>query len=712
MPAFDLDKLLEEDQLNEQNMRSSFRFAHKFFTDIERGKDGVNYQLPDGRKVWQVGIRSKNAYSINLLFSEFHIPEGGQLFIYNSDRTQIIGSFTHENNSENNMLPTQPVQGDEIIVEYSEPGNSSFEGRLKITEVNHDYKDIFLKVGEPNVDSNTTYPCMTDAVCSGIENKEIIRSTVLLIINGNTGCSGTLVNNTKNNQEPYLLTAMHCINSSEPVPRNMHFYEERSGTIVTFFNYQRSVCGSSMRGIESQSVAGAKPLAVIEKKDVALLRLNESIPDYYNPYFAGWNIEENGGPAPHTNFHFPQKRLKKFGVFDGELSIGSYATAYFDPMSHWKVSKWTSGATQGGSSGSPLFDASGLLIGSLTGGDSQCNGSSPNNLPDYFSILYKAWNYGAQDSINLRVWLDPGATGITKLPGLDPFKSNPMIRISNVDYNTQPADQLANTQLTSPNTGSLFGHNSLAETNEFAEAFNLPERAEIIGAYILTPLITNFSGTASPVRINVYSGQNQPETLIGSQVFNPVYTGYRTTTKDFDYNQPVTMNTGKGTENFVVFPDNIKIKGNFYISYKIEYPSSFNFSVYNTNFNSTSHKNTAWLRKITGEWIAADQYTKQPLNTSLAIEPLVVYSGGMGIDNISEKKTDIIRYSRADNSLYIDAVPGESGKVIVYSVTGQKLQEVAFTGSSTFNIHSPGKGSVGIVKVISSQRNQASKIIF
>ncbi|GHS92017.1 hypothetical protein FACS1894203_3840 [Bacteroidia bacterium] len=710
MPLFDINKLLEEDLLNERGMRGGFRFANKFITDIERGKDGMSYQLPDGTRVWQVGIRSRGAYSINVLFGEFNIPEGGKLFLYNSNRTHVIGAFTRENNiSGNNILPVQPVEGEEIIIEYSEPAYAAFEGKLKITEVNHDYRNIFLKAGEPEVDRNT-YPCMTDAACSGAINKENLRSTVLLIINGTTGCTGTLINNTKNDGTPYLLTATHCLNSNPSIPQNMNYYLEKSGTIVTFFNYQRSVCGSMMRGIESQTVAGSTALAVIEKKDIALLRLNETPPDYYNPYYAGWNIESDGGPNPHINLHHPNKTLKKLGIFSGNLVLTTSPFSFFDVQSHWKVSVWTTGATDGGSSGSPLFDASGLIIGGLSGGSSMCTGKNNNSDPDYFFALYKGWEYGPQDSVNVKIWLDPEYKGITRLPGFDPFKDHPMVRLSNADYDSSIPDTLIKTSVGAHGTGAFFGHNSLRETNEFAEAFSVEQESELIGAYIFTPPITGFDGIgmASPVKINIYTGQNGPEVLVKSVLFNPVYTVYNTAKKDFnDY--PVSMNNREGTENFVVFPGEIKIKGNFYVSYEISYPSAFDFSVYNTTFG-TKKKNSAWVKKISGEWLSADKYPGQPVTTSLAIQPVIIK--GEVNEEIPLENINIATYNRSDNILYINAESVESGTVTIYSITGQALWKSAFWGRQSFLISPGQRGSVGIVKVVSGKRNSALKIIF
>lgn len=74
--------------------------------------------------------------SINVLFTEYELPEGAQLFLYNEDQTQILGSFNHLNNSELNLLRVSPIQGDRLIIEYQEPANASFQGRLTVGEVN------------------------------------------------------------------------------------------------------------------------------------------------------------------------------------------------------------------------------------------------------------------------------------------------------------------------------------------------------------------------------------------------------------------------------------------------------------------------------------------------------------------------------------------------------------------------------------------------
>jgi hypothetical protein len=162
MPSFNLAEELSTEALTASDLRSGYRFAHKFMTDFSRSNAGVSFTLPDGTRVWRLGIRSPGALSINILFSEYKLPEGAQLFLYNPEQTQVLGAFNHLNNSEPGLLPVAPVRGDELIVEYLEPAQASFAGRLTVGEVNHAYRS--LKGYEPS-DDRPEFSCMLPPVC-------------------------------------------------------------------------------------------------------------------------------------------------------------------------------------------------------------------------------------------------------------------------------------------------------------------------------------------------------------------------------------------------------------------------------------------------------------------------------------------------------------------------------------------------------------------
>ena len=700
MPAFDIESLLEEDKLDESDIQRSFRFAHKFYVDIEKGKSGKNFTLPDGTKIWQVGIRSKGAYSINVFFSEYNIPEGARLFLYNSDKTHIIGAFTHENNSEDNILPIQPVAGEEIIIEYEEPANAAFEGQLKISEVNHDYKDLLkydFKIDPP---SNVDITCMPDILCQDPDNDNA-RSTVLVIINGITSCSGSLLNTTNNDGEPVLLTAVHCLNGLNFSAPNDN-YVKAAGTIVSFFNYRKPVCSLRMMATQEMSLAGAIPLSIAIKNDMALLRFKDTPPDYYKPYYAGWNVNPSAGNNnPFVNIHHPQGLVAKYGSAETTLSIKDFEVQIFNPQAHWEVSSWTEGATAGGSSGSPLFDNQGLVIGGLSGGHSLCSNGFPNSKADYFFALYKSWEYPANIGNTLKSCLDPLNSGVLQNESYDPYRENPLVRLKNTDYNG--TDVIANSTLNSPELGLVFGHNSL-QTTEFAEEFNTDKCAEIVGAYFIIPPTRN----TTPVKINVYKESLSEENLIASEIFRPVYWNY--TSSAFEEKDRVTTYP---IETFVKFSDEAQVGKKFYVSYEITYPSTRDFSVYNVTSESP-RGNTAWLCEVDGNWIPATKHPYAPMSTSLTIEPLIRYITGTCPNGIStqKKKDSGIVYSSESRQLRVNTDnPNETGVIIVYSLTGQLLCEISYLGNNPVSLQSIPQRNIVIVKALSKDGVKTGKIV-
>jgi hypothetical protein len=716
MPAFDLDSVLHANVLENDEMRTSFQFAHKFYTHIEKGKQGTLDILPDGTKVWRVGIRSQGAYSINLLFTKYHVPEGAKLFVYNTDYNYIAGSFDHRNNSDKQILPIRPVAGEAIIVEYSEPANAPFEGELIIGEVNHDYWNI-LAFGElrsgPRIPDVIDYPdspdlpdhpeyylCMPDVLCEDADTS-IIRSTVLLLINGTGYCTGSLLNNTSNDEKPYLLTAVHCFNTAFPATSD--FYTERAGTVIAFFNYQRPICGSDIKPAVEMSIAGAIPRAIVEKKDIALLELTEKPPVYYNAYYAGWNVATTADNPPYTNVHHPFGAPKRYGLYDQNLSLVSFATTYFDQNIHWKIASWNIGSTHPGSSGSPLFDKNKLIVGTLTGGNSTCDGNTPGGESDYFAAFYKGWT--ATNS-ELKTCLDPGNTGNQQQAGYDPHTDRPLYRIGNADYNN--GDQLVNDQFTEPNSGFVFGNNNL-NTVEFAEEFNLEQASEVFGVYLFIPSMP-FAYT-SGIEIEIYQGTNAPETLLATRSFVPQYVEYSRSNQSFGVaNNQTDLSP---TESFVAFDHPVNVNKKFFIAYKINSSSENQFAVYNTLFSSPEKANTAWLNNGS-QWVKATEYTPHPCTTSLALQPLLRYRDDSFVPTINtSKKEEKLYYDPVSHQLSFTFELGSAGEIWVYSISGQIIEHLSFAkGDKAVRLASKPHGTVGIVKVTHREGILSGKIIY
>jgi hypothetical protein len=82
----------------------------------------------------------------------------------------------------------------------------------------------------------------------------------------------------------------------------------------------------------------------------------------------------------------------------------------------WTRTETNWGVTEGGSSGSPIFNDQGLIVGQLTGGEASCSNLTG---PDYYGKFSHSWDQiGDTDSTQLKPWLDPDNTGMEVLGGL------------------------------------------------------------------------------------------------------------------------------------------------------------------------------------------------------------------------------------------------------------------------------------------------------
>jgi PKD repeat protein len=152
--------------------------------------------------------------------------------------------------------------------------------------------------------------------------------------------------------------------------------------------------------------------------DFILMQLKQAVPQSYNPYFNGWSRSE----VPSTSgacIHHPSGDVKKINTYSTSLISAPYYQG--NPPTHWIV-YWATGAVEGGSSGSPIFNSSGKLIGTLTGGTSSCD--NPNN-PDGFGKFSYHWNHLTSSQNRLREWLDPDNVDFTEINGsFQPCSSN------------------------------------------------------------------------------------------------------------------------------------------------------------------------------------------------------------------------------------------------------------------------------------------------
>lgn len=401
-----------------------------------------------GRSLWRLVIHSPGAYSLGLRLEGYNLPEGAGLYIH-TEQGEVRGAFTSINNSSDGILELAPVVGERLTIEYNPPKGEVANGRVpfRIARVNHGYRALpHLRAysreddgaieGEPFYDYKRRtlerYTCAPNILAVS-RVRDNARSVLLMITGGEVLSSAALINNVREDGTAYVLTSAHCLNRAFTRPE-LEFAKESARTAVFFFAYDSPATDGNIRPTHELTLSGAELLVYDVHSDAALLRITGLpvdasgrgyIPSQYNPYFSGWNISATP-PAPYHGIHHPYAMPKRYSEAPGPISIRDYFLVDDYPWEdkHWFVSEWTVGTTAVASSGSPLFDSEGRILGGLTGGRSTC--SYPEQ--DYYWALRQVW--GGPSDTRLGVWLDPDGTGVTSLEGYDPIKSSPLYRLS------------------------------------------------------------------------------------------------------------------------------------------------------------------------------------------------------------------------------------------------------------------------------------------
>lgn len=398
MPAIDIASLRAADEVTDPVKSAPWRFGQEFPVDIALN-NGTWLEI-EGTSVWRTQIQASGALAISLSFSEFSVPKGAKLFIWSADRTEYIGGFDHRNMKNWGGLATGLVAGDAVVVELHVPDGLEDAVSLRIAQVVHAYRDIAGKaaVVADALDTQrgpfgNSGDCNINVNCPEGATWQCEKRSVALIVQGGFAvCTGALVNNTAQDGAPLFLTANHCLGGSV-------------GNWTFYFNHETEGCEGNT-GPTNQTVSGAELLVNSGASDFGLLLLDEQIPASYNPFFAGWDGTDAETVQNTTGIHHPSGDLKKICIDEDAPYHDNAAGAAV-----WWIDQWEDGVTEGGSSGSPLFDQNHRIIGQLYGGAAACSGTMNNGQFDYYGRMGVSFNNGITEH------LDPLGLGVEVLDG-------------------------------------------------------------------------------------------------------------------------------------------------------------------------------------------------------------------------------------------------------------------------------------------------------
>lgn len=413
--------------------------------DLQRDKQGLLYRIgvaiptlltpqnaghwtsnPDGSRTWQIIISAPGAEAISYLFDKFVLYGGSTLRIQNLYGNEVHPLLTSKDVESHEMQNAALCAGSTHVLTLTEPAYTT-PSEIYMDRIMYNYRSTGYNEAEK---INESDPCEVNVNCSPVgdtwqdEKRGVAR--IYVVEGAQAGwCSGSLINNTAQDCKPYFLTALHCgVNSTAANMNQWKFY----------FRYEAPTCTNptAVGTLASNMINGCLRIADSADgggnsgSDFLLVKLGNANNETtvinnlksanFNAYWNGWNAS----PTPTTggaSIHHPAGDIKKISTFSGNTISTQWGTA---TGSHWRVT-WTAnpnghGVTEGGSSGSPLFDAAaGNIIGTLTGGGSYCTAL---NAPDQYGKMAFHWtNNGTTAAEQLKPWLDPANLNVLVFGG-------------------------------------------------------------------------------------------------------------------------------------------------------------------------------------------------------------------------------------------------------------------------------------------------------
>ena len=591
--------------------------------DLSTLNSGTWDELEDGTMIWRIRITSPNAKGLALHFDRFNLPVGGRFYVYDEDHSQILGGFSELDNTDDKGYSIGMIVGNTLIAEYIAPAlltpgekkailnTEIIAPDIHISQVSYIFRGV--TEFEHAKDIGDSESCEVNVACPEGDDWQLQKRSVvrIYVVEGNSGgwCTGTLINNLSNDGTPYILTANHC----GPNATAANFNQWRF-----YFNLEYTTCTGTTVQSSSQYRTGCSKIAygsINGGSDFFLLQLNQAPDNSWNPIYAGWR-RDNTAATTATGIHHPAGDVKKISS-STTISTGSYTGCA--SSAHWRITDWRQtttnrGVTEGGSSGSALFDQNGYLVGTLTGGAATC--SNPHN--DYYGKLYYHWDQnGSSSDQQLKPWLDPNNTGSNTCPMYDPNNPDNPIDPGDPDDPGNPDDPddpddpgtpsvpsdchklhyPLNGTLTlyrTPDNGYLTGTNTYGDIAK-ADYFQKDSTEEYLVNMVMNVGVVNGSGN---VTFCVWADNNgRPGALIASKTVSLSTIASQCFTEN-DPQMPTAYPQLK-RRYICKFNPSIAISGNFFAGYML--PSTGQFALVTNSENQAA--NTGWELRSDSSWV-------------------------------------------------------------------------------------------------------------
>ncbi|MGD8375045.1 MAG: trypsin-like peptidase domain-containing protein [Acidobacteriota bacterium] len=366
-----------------------------------RGSDPAFAVTEDGGFVWATRLSSPGASGLRVHFTEFSMPRAADVFLYTLDG-QVYGPYQRQGRNGDGDFWSDTAFGDEVLLQvrfFERPSRSELaHAGFSIAEVGRLGKSF-----GPTLEShcNQNVPCIENAECGGGASQALQNAIgQMLWAQGPYlyTCSGGLIADTDSgSQTPYFLTAHHCISRGKDA-KNLEVY----------FNYTVP-CGTSNCPDWVYDVNPLPPHTIgstirdsSSNGDHTLLELDEPAPS--GTAFLGWTTANvaNANGTGLARVSYPAFMPQAYSEHTVDTGAGTCSTL---PRGEFIYSHDEYGATEGGSSGSPVVNSSDQIVGQLYGGcgtniNDECDADSNSTVDGAFAYYFSS----------VESYLDPGTS--------------------------------------------------------------------------------------------------------------------------------------------------------------------------------------------------------------------------------------------------------------------------------------------------------------
>ncbi len=310
IPDISIQKELEMD-LNSE----SYRFATSADLFIDFKSKAKKHKYPDGSQLFVIKLDQKMHRGVAIRCSNVSLPKGARLFIIDESQKNYLGAYSSSHVSKNRRFITDYLPSKSLYVELYLPAGSMDDFNLIIDKAYVVYREDDIEYVSMETGFGTSYICHINSICPpsldyGDTQNAVVRIATVFE-EGAGWCTGSLLNNTAQDQRPFMLTAYHCQDGFTPLYDMWRFD----------FKFAFDTCEDQADNPGFCFMTGCYLRAGWQDSDFLLIELDNFVPPAANAVMNGWNNSNSYTPDSVILFSHPSGDVKSLAIDEDPIII-------------------------------------------------------------------------------------------------------------------------------------------------------------------------------------------------------------------------------------------------------------------------------------------------------------------------------------------------------------------------------------------------------